>query len=223
MKNIKHELLTWVHLISLLTIWAVLLYFLHIPFGLTGESISKLPEVITIYLFLSWIFTKWLWRLAILHGWLIPFPNLGGTWEGVLQTTWKNPETGEIPGPIPLIIVIKQTFNSISCVMYTKESTSYSNAAMLTEDDSSGIQRISYNYTNTPDTTIRGRSPIHHGAAILRIVEENHKQQLIGEYWTSRGTAGNLNLTLRTKNILGAFPEDLIPKSGREVKNHGKK
>lgn len=218
MKNIKHELLVWVNLISLIGIWFGLLFILKIPIGFNNEALLKLPEVVTIYLVLSFIFTKWVWRLPILQGWLIKYPDLQGTWQGNLQTTWKNPETGKIPGPIPMILVIKQSFDTINCVMHTQESTSYSNASMLSEDDESGIQRISYNYTNTPDTTIRGRSAIHYGAAILRIIKEDNKYLLAGEYWTSRSTAGNISLTLRSKELLGAFPQDLIPQEKKEDK-----
>lgn len=100
--------------------------------------------------------------------------------------------------------------------MYTQESTSYSNAAMLSEDDDSGIQRLSYNYINTPDATIRGRSAIHYGAAILRIVEEEKGKKLIGEYWTSRNTGGNIKLLFKSKKISGSFPEELLSKGGEE-------
>lgn len=223
MKNIKHELLIWVHLISLFGIWFGLLFILQIPIGFNNEALLKLPEVVTVYLILSFIFTKWIWRLPFLQGWLIKYPDLQGTWQGNLQTTWKNPETGKIPGPIPMILVIKQSFDTINCVMHTQESTSYSNASMLSEDDESGIQRISYNYTNTPDTTIRGRSAIHYGAAILRIIKEGKKYSLVGEYWTSRSTAGNISLTLRSKELLGAFPQDLVQKIDSSVKNKKRK
>lgn len=214
MKNIKDELLIWIQLISLISIWFGLLFVSQIPIEFNREAILKLPEVVTVYLVLGFIFTKWIWRLPVLQGWLIRYPDLQGTWQGNLQTTWKNPETGKIPGPIPLILVIKQSFNSINCVMHTQESTSYSNASMLSEDDESGIQRISYNYTNTPDITIRGRSAIHHGAAILRIVKKGKQYSLTGEYWTSRNTGGNISLTLRSKELLGAFPQDLIKEIG---------
>ena len=213
MKNIKQELSIWVNLITLIAIWYGVLYFNNIPFGFTSEALWKLTDVVFIYIILKFIFTKWVWRFPFLQGWLIKYPNLQGTWQGTLQTNWKNPETGEIPGPIPMILVIKQTFDSINCVMYTQESTSYSNASMLNEDDDSGVQRLSYNYTNTPDTTIRGRSAIHYGAAILRIVRGKKKYSLQGEYWTSRSTAGSISLKFRTKEILDSFPEELIPKS----------
>lgn len=222
MKNIKHELSIWINLIIFLIIWFTLLYFYNISIGFTSEALLKLPDVVFVYVILSFIFTKWLWRLPMFQGWLIKYPNLEGTWQGNLQTTWTNPETGEIPRPISLILVIKQSFNSINCVMYTQESTSYSNAAMLSEDDESGIKRISYNYTNTPDITIRGRSAIHHGATILRIVKDGKKYSLTGEYWTSRKTAGNITLKLRTKELLGAFPQDLISKQ-KKITNAKKK
>ncbi|OGE32822.1 hypothetical protein A3C59_04330 [Candidatus Daviesbacteria bacterium RIFCSPHIGHO2_02_FULL_36_13] len=217
MKNIKEELSMWFNIVPFITVWYFVCYFYNIPFG-TKEALWKLPDVVFILVILKVLFSNWIWRFSILQGWLIKYPDLQGTWEGSLQTNWRNPETSEIPGPIPMILVIKQTFNSINCVMHTQESTSYSNASMLNEDDDSGIQRLSYNYTNTPDTTIRGRSAIHYGAATLRIVKERNKYTLQGEYWTSRSTAGSISLKFRTRELLGAFPEDLIPKKKSETK-----
>jgi hypothetical protein len=210
MKNIKEELVIWIYFLTPLSIWFCILFLLSIPIGINNEALSKIPDAITVFIVILFIFTQWVWRWPIWQGWLIRYPNLQGTWQGTLQTTWKNPETGQTPGAIPLVLVIKQTFDGISIVMYTQESTSYSSAAMLSEDDGSGIKRVSYNYTNNPDITIRQRSAIHHGAAILRIVEEEKKRLLVGEYWTSRNTAGNISLTLRTKKLIGSFPQDLM-------------
>src|SRR4030042_1801457 len=53
------------------------------------------------------IFTIWLWRCKRLQGWLIPFPDLNGTWQGEIQSNWKDAE-GKTLGPIPAILTIKQ-------------------------------------------------------------------------------------------------------------------
>ena len=156
--------------------------------------------------------------MPFFQGWLVPFPNLQGTWQGNLKTTWQNPETGEIPAPIPVILVIKQSFDTISCVMYTKESSSRSNAALLIEEDDSGIKELSYNYTNTPELNARPHSPIHEGTGKLRIIRIPERS-LCGEYWTNRKTTGEITLSFRSKQLLESFPEDLLPASEKKNTN----
>jgi hypothetical protein len=128
-----------------------------------------------------------------------------------LQTTWVDPKTGKVPSPIPLVLVIKQSFDFVSCVMYTQESSSFSNAAQISEDDESGIYSLSYNYTNKPDASIRGRSAIHDGAALLTFAK-SPKKILKGEYWTSRKTTGSIELHFKTKELLECFPDNLKSK-----------
>jgi len=99
----------------------------------SGETVQDLwgtliiaYKTISILLVTVGIFVKWAWRWRIFNGRLVPFPDLNGTWHGTIQTTWKNPETEEVPGPIPVILSIKQSFIRISCVMRTAEMTSRS-------------------------------------------------------------------------------------------------
>jgi hypothetical protein len=207
MKNIKKEALVWVHLISLIAIWVSILYLTATPLAIDKEAIKKLPEVVTVYLILSYIFTKWLWKLRIFRGWLVPYPNLNGTWEGMLRSTWTDPATNEIPPPIKALLVIKQSFSSISCVILTAESESYSTTAQINEDDDSGMLRLSYNYLNTSRVTVRGRSQIHNGAAIVKIVSAPRKA-LEGQYWTDRCTTGEMEFTFKSKTQYQSFVED---------------
>ncbi|SRR5260221_417404 len=208
MKNIKQEAVIWIQLITFIAIWVLLILLSTRTLSISWEAVKLLPEVVTIYTILYLIFVKWAWRLSFLQGWLVPFPDLEGTWQGTLQSTWQNPETGSAPPPIPIILVIKQSFETISCVLYTKESSSYSTAALLSEEDDSGIKRLSYVYTNTPELTARGRSPIHDGAAILKIIT-TPVRSLQGEYWTNRKTTGTISLTFRSKKLSESFPPDL--------------
>jgi len=207
MKNIKDEAVIWGQFIAFIVIWSVILFATNTPLKINFEAIKKLPEVVTVYTVLFFVFTKWVWRIPQLQGWLVPFPDLEGTWEGTLKTTWIDPKTKKTPVPIPLILVIRQSFNSINCVMYTKESNSYSTTANFMNDDESGIKRLSYVYTNRPDASIRDRSAVHDGAAILTIVSKP-KRELEGEYWTSRKTTGSINLMFKTKELLEGFSDE---------------
>lgn len=206
MKNIKDEALIWGQLISFVGIWSIILFITNTPLKIDWNAANKLPDVVTIYSILLLIFTKWGWRIPQLQGWIVPFPDLEGTWEGTLQTTWIDPKTNKIPPPIPLVLVVRQTFDSINCVMYTKESSSYSTTANFIKDDDSGIKRLSYVYTNRPDAAIRDRSAVHDGAAILEIASKP-KRRLKGEYWTNRKTSGSISLTFKTRELLEGFPE----------------
>jgi hypothetical protein len=205
MKNIKEEALLWVRVVSLITIWAIILYLTGTGLSINREAIKKLPDVVTVYVILSLVFTQWLWRLRVFRGWLVPFPDLQGTWEGQLTSTWKNPDTGQPLPPMRMILVIRQTFSSVSCTLFTKESESHSTAAQFSRDDESGALRLSYNYTNRPKATIRDRSEIHDGAARLNVVTVP-KRSLEGEFWTSRCTTGEMSLTFKSRELLETFP-----------------
>ena|SRR5437879_7695047 len=209
MKNIREQALVWVRLGSFVLIWVAVLYLSQHSLSINWEAVKKLPEVVTIYVILSFVFTRWLWRLPLFQGWLVPHPDLEGTWAGALQSTWKEPETNRPKPPILILLVIKQSFSTISCVLYSKESTSYSNAAHLSSDRESGAIRLSYNYTNRSQATIRDRSEIHDGAAILTFVK-GPERVLTGEYWTSRKTTGDLQVIFKSKKLEDGFPVDAI-------------
>ncbi|HXM97627.1 MAG TPA: hypothetical protein VN982_04065 [Candidatus Dormibacteraeota bacterium] len=203
MRNIKHEILLWVHIVSIVLIWTAILYLTGTGLAINWEALRKLPDVVTVYVILSFLFTKWLWRWRIFKGWLVPFPDLQGTWQGELKTGWKDPKTGAVPPPIRVVLVITQSFNSISCVMYTRESESYSTAAQM--DESTGVVRLNYNYTNRPKATLRDRSTMHDGAASLRVVT-TPQAALEGPYWTSRCTSGDISLKFRSAELHEGFP-----------------
>jgi len=200
MKNIRKEILVWIQLVSFVVIWVAVLFFSGNSLKIGWEAIKKLPDVVTIYVLLVLIFTNWAWRLPIFKGWLVPFPDLQGTWKGTLQSTWIDPATSQKIQPKDVMLVIKQTFSNISCVMYTDESNSFSNTAQINQDDDSGIFRLSYNYINRSKANVRDRSAIHDGAAILKVITEPEKS-LEGEYWTSRKTTGDISVKFISKKL----------------------
>lgn len=204
MKNIRKEIALWLQVGTFLAVWVAILFFSGIEFRINWEALKKLPEAIGIYLILLLAFTTWAWRLPFLQGWLVPYPDLEGTWEGTLESTWVDPTTGLRKPAIPIVLVIKQSFSSISCTMHTQESTSFSNAAQISTDDESGIVRLSYNYTNRPKATVRDRSEIHDGAAILRIIK-GIPLAMEGEYWTSRRTTGDMQLKFKSRKLADGF------------------
>jgi hypothetical protein len=204
MKELKEESLIYLHFIGPLVIWASLLYLSGSDLNINWEALKKIPDAITIYLIFQFLFRKWLWKWSIFRGWLITTPYIQGTWEGDLTSTWVNPETGQAITSIKMTLVIKQSLNRISCVIFTKESESYSVAAQINEDDDSGIFRLSYNYTNRSRITLRDKSPVHDGAANLRIITAPERR-LEGSYWTSRKTTGDINLRFKSKELAQTY------------------
>jgi len=171
------------------------------------DFMRPIPKVITADLLFVAIFMKWLWRCKLLQGWLVPFPDLNGTWQGQIQTNWKNAE-GRTPGPIPTILTIKQTFGRMSCVMRTGEMESHSYLEGFCIDKEDQIRRLCYSYTSKPKAALRSRSTPHDGTMLFNIIG-TPARKLEGEYWTQRQTSGNVSLSFRDKELLDEIPHDL--------------
>jgi hypothetical protein len=142
--------------------------------------------------------------MPLLQGWLVPFPDLQGTWQGEIRTTGKDLHGDPNGTPIPVILVIKQDYSSLSCTMHTITSESRSTAAQLSHD-LDGTIRMAYNYTNRPKAVVRDQIPMHDGAAILRLVL-HPKRCLEGEYWTNRRSIGDISVKFRSRLLLEEFP-----------------
>ncbi len=209
MKNIRKEIAVWVQFATFIITWVAVLYLSGVEFKINWEALKKIPEAIAIYSILHLVFTSWVWRLPIFQSWLVPYPDLQGTWTGTADSTWVDPATGQRKPPIPVLLVIKQSFSAINCTMYSEETSSYSNAAQISTDDKSGVLRLSYNYTSRPKAGVRERSEIHDGAAILRVITKPQRA-LEGEYWTSRKTTGDMRVIFESKELAAAFSRESI-------------
>lgn len=206
MKTIKEEALVWIRLVCFIAIWIFVLLISGEQLIIDADAVKKLPEVVTAYIIISFIGVNWLWKIPWLQGWLIQIPNLQGTWEGEIKSTEVDPATGNPLLPIRVVLVIRQSFTKISCVMFSKESESYSTTAQINEDDSCGVLRLTYNYINRPRAGVISRSPIHDGATILKIIRIP-VPLLEGFYWTSRKTTGEINLKFKTRKLYEKFFE----------------
>jgi hypothetical protein len=205
MEKINNTIKIHAQIFTFLIIWGALLLITKTYSTVDLWTAIKLtPHAISVYVVIGIIFTKWLWRWKLIQGWLIKIPDLQGTWRGELKSDWINPETGKGINPIPMVLVIRQTFSSIKCTLMTKESSSYSTTADVNIAPSSEDLYLTYNYTNRPKATIRDRSAIHDGASILKIINKPNKC-LEGEYWTSRKTRGEMILTFDSKELAEQF------------------
>lgn len=176
-----------------IAIWATLLYTAGIDFGLSWNSVKKLPAVLSYVMIIWGVFIKWGWKWKIFRGWLVPFPNLEGTWRGTYTSTWVDPATGTTPPDGEIVLVIRQNFLTLHCTVYTKELTSRSYTAAFHFDGQSGVRKLVYVYMADPKQAVRHRSQLHRGAAELDIIG-SAPSELNGVYWTDRKSTGDLRL-----------------------------
>lgn len=205
MKNIKINYFLYLILGVSIIAFFILVKIKHVEEINLKSIIDLLPTVISIDVVFVAIFSSYLWKLKFLKDWLIPFPDLNGTWKGQINTTWNDPLTQERPEPIPAILTIKQSFSNISCVMRTAEMTSRSIVSDFVLDKDNQVKRLFYSYDSNPIQTVKERSPQHCGTVVFDIVE-NSKIVLKGEYWTGRKTTGDIELTFWKKELLDYYP-----------------
>jgi hypothetical protein len=208
MKNLKPKPLVFL----LFLVFAGCFLFVACTSGVAVEDVWTALIVayktIPLMLILGALFVGYGWRLRIFRSWLVPFPDLNGTWEGTIKTTWKNPDTGETPGPIPVVLTVKQSFAHISCVMRTAEMISRSYFADFWIDQDQQIRKLGYCYQSSPRPSFRHRSSPHEGTIIFEVIG-NPAAKLDGVYWSSRATSGELSLTFRCPEVLQELPSDL--------------
>lgn len=210
MKNIKLNNLIWSLVAISALAWIILAWFSSLNLSNAKVFLKLIPNVVTIDSFIIFVFVKWLWKFRCFKGWLVPFPNLNGSWVGHIQSNWINTETGQAVPLIPVMLTINQSFLHISCIMHTKEMKSFSSIEGFNIDKDNQIKQISYIYTSKPRITVDNRSLPHDGAIIFDIIESPEtKTKLKGRYWTDRKTNGEITLMFYNKKILEELPEHI--------------
>lgn len=204
MKNLKLEWVLWIFLILSAIIWFAIAQIQDLDLTTFKDFIRPIPDVVTFDLILSFLFVKWGWRWKYFQGWLVPFPDLTGTWLGTIQSEWRT-EDGSRLDPIPAVLTINQTFSHISCVLRTSEMESHSYVEGFYIDKDRQIRKLCYSYTSTPKITLRERSTPHDGTALFSIIGKP-VERLEGEYWTQRQTIGSINMKYKSRDIIDSLP-----------------
>lgn len=207
MKNLNKEAEIWFYVVPFLIAWMIIIQLTGLSNIFSYETLKRIPDAVMYTGIFYIIFSKYLWKIKYFHPWLVPYPNIQGTWVGTLESTWIDPKTGKRIAPIPVQFCIKQDFEHLYISMYTKESSSYSQTARFLEESDKSLM-ISYTYSNKPEATVRDRSEIHDGAAYLRIVEDG-EIILKGEYWTSRKTTGDIKIKKKAHTLINCFSESI--------------
>jgi len=135
------------------------------------------------------------------------FPDCNGRWEGILLSTWKNPETGAGVSPIPATFWIRQGLFSTSVRMRTGESTSRSTRCWLEAVPDEAHHVIGYTYRNDPKASLSHRSTQHDGVAWLDVDLSSDPPRIAGRYCTTRHTSGDIEATRASSDPNEAAPQ----------------
>lgn len=122
------------------------------------------------------------------------FPDLNGTWEGYIFSTWISPNTDAIPEPLPVVVRIRQSLFSTAVLFQTDEAKSRSTWSTLEVDRAAGAYRVFYSYEHQPMAAVRPRNPSHRGFAWLEMDIDADRNTLKGQYFTDRKTTGDIKL-----------------------------
>ncbi len=131
----------------------------------------------------------------------LTFPDLTGTWEGHIVSTWIDPETGHTKPPIPIKIWVRQSIFKTTIKLQTGESKSYSTRCLLESDHDAGRFRFWYSYSNKPKAEFSYRSTLHEGVSWLELDIDTNPNRLVGYYYTDRKTSGDIDV-IRTLNTI---------------------
>lgn len=219
MKHLNLTRYIWAIAGTLFAIFVLFLVFQPPPENSFINLVKILSSSVGIETILIGVFVKFLWKFRFLQDWFVPFPNLNGTYQGTIQTTWIDTITGERPAPIPAILTIKQSFTHISCVMRTEEMTSFSFISDFILDENNQLKQLSYSYNSQPKQIVIERSPQHYGTIVFDIIEEE-KIKLIGYYWTGRKTTGNIEMEFYADDKLDYFPKEFGKHPVSEVRDY---
>jgi hypothetical protein len=183
--------------------WSLALLIDGVKLPNTVDKVLGFLPVMIVLLFAA--FDNWLWRLGPVKG-FVKRPDLNGTWQGTLTSIRPDSTGQEITyAPIPIFLVIRETYLTLSITLISEQSKSRSIAGMVQVNDTDDFT-VYYHYTNTPDLPHRPTSPIHSGGAKLEIAGVA-PLSLDGEYWTDRRTRGIFKVSRASKKRYGTYAD----------------
>lgn len=172
--------------------YALAFILLNLGFGAFGITLRPLIAVsgaaVVDFALLVFVYAGWrrLWiKVPILNQWL--YPDLNGNWGASIDWV-KGEEVGRAVGKV----VIKQDFFKISIEMDAERSESRTLALVVKKDPESARPLLHYIYEVREKYTSPGQNKVYHGAASL-LVDAVSNEELVGNYFTSRGTGGRFH------------------------------
>jgi hypothetical protein len=161
--------------------------------SVTWEWVRAVSVPVLVLSGVYWLFDRYLWRVRLLHGWLVKRPDLNGIWPVTFRSTWVDPDTQAPVGEKTGTIIIRQTHSTVTFRVETAESDgSLIASELLIEVD--GTYRFCGSYLNEPKPEFRSKSQMHYGTFLLKIEDAGTSTpKLRGAYWTDRKTTGEMS------------------------------
>lgn len=190
--------------------YSLLMLIFNIQAPTLLARIAGVVPLIVIVLFA--MYDNFLWHLGPLLR-LGNVPYIRGTWRGTLTSYRRDENDQKVDDQRDIVVVIRQTYTSLSITLLSAESKSYSGSAVIRARQSEDFV-LQYQYQNEPHMSVRTRSPIHSGGSTISI-PRLRPTTIEGEYWTARDSRGTMQLNLVTSRTLAAtFDEGMGLGSG---------
>lgn len=136
-------------------------------------------------------------RLRVLRG---TFPDLDGTWQGMLESNWPRVSQRQADGTLPPLLPVAATLRvkarllSVTVTMSTDTKYSDSETVAVGVSKSAGdVPCLTYVYRNRTPNPQPTDTGVHHGAARLELRDEDGTPTLRGTCWTDRMWQNGLN------------------------------
>lgn len=150
-----------------------------------------------------------IWRRFPILGQLF-FPDLNGTWKGMLHTTWEDAQ--EITSaPIVTTIWIRQNLFTFHVQQEVNESSSWSSQVFLEAQPEVDRYRLRYLCDNQQGATVPYQSASHEGVATLEMSLATSVRRLTGHYYTSQHTSGDIDVVHVSGNIVPTQQQESKP------------
>ncbi len=181
-------------------IWAVVLLCRGIP--VTFSELGSFSLVVSGTFCAVWLFDRFVWPCrvkgwCVFHGWLVSCPDIRGTWEVELQSSWIDPTTGKGIPAIKCYYGVRQSCSSLQMHLMTPESESWLHVHRFVPSSKTDGYKLIAVYTNQPGAFLRGvRSEIHHGTIVLEFhgADPSHPRRVLDRSRNEGHDDGNENI-----------------------------
>jgi len=193
----------WVLVILATIVWGATLFILGTP--LSWEHAVPYSITVTTLSGMLFCYDRWIWAwrgFRRLHG----VPDIRGTWRIAIETTYRDPNTGERRPTVHGYAVIRQTYSTLSIRLITRDSASALTASrfIIREDNTVELAGV---YQSDPVVHLRGReSEIHYGAFKLSVAG-TPPHVIDGHYWTDRSTSGTIRYQRLSPTIADSYDD----------------
>ena len=177
----------WLLIVIGLLIFFVQFHFFHTsPFSAAWKAFCS---SLSICVLVIGIISRLSWRCKILAR-LMNRPIVHGLWKGELRSNYG--AVGEERITIPIFLVIRQTYLTLSIQSFTERQDGESSLESLWKSSKTDSVQLSYIFKL--NKFFSGASSATNGTGVLKLAGD--KLSLKGIYWTNAPTHGEISLEL---------------------------